>query len=69
VIFAITTRDYLKLAAIRAAQKLKHRDDQKTDRGALSSFYFNCSGLGLDSAGRWLIAAIKRLDCAPTSLC
>ena len=31
-------------------------------------FFFDCSNLGLDSAGPWLSAAIKRLDCAPSSL-
>ena len=32
-------------------------------------FFFYCSNLGLDSAGPWLFAVIKRLDCAPSSLC
>jgi hypothetical protein len=33
------------------------------------SFFFCSSDLGLDSAGPWLFAVIKRLDCAPSSLC
>jgi len=35
---------------------------------SLGFYSINCSDLGLDSAGQWLNAAIKRLDCASSSL-
>jgi len=54
----LTVRKSAKCQNIHAARNLPRS----------LGFFFDCSDLGLDSAGPWLVAVIKRLDCAPSSL-